>query len=68
VIPLAWVSREGTEEEKHEAHTCELVFARLFLLFIEALSRLSHLWRKFLQQPQIPIWVAKSGIHHAANI
>src|SRR5918994_1127554 len=46
----------------------EPVFAILFFLPIEALSRLSKLWRKFLQQPQIAIGVAEVGILHTTEI
>ncbi len=35
---------------------------------IEALSRLSNLGRKFLQQPQIAIGVAEADILHTLNI
>src|SRR6266480_1053653 len=44
---------------------CELICAILLLLLIEALPRLSQLWREFLQQPQIAIWVAEAGVLHS---
>src|SRR5919199_1167195 len=48
--------------------TTTLLFTILFFLPIEALSRLSKLWRKFLQEPHIAIGVAEASILHTTEI
>src|SRR5258708_2056359 len=42
--------------------------ATLPSFLMEALSRLSQLWREFLQEPRIAIGVAESGILHPLHV